>query len=60
MRETELLHMHNRGNSPFKVDIGRDVQLMGDVIFEKPVRLKIHQSTSFGEMIGEDVEVTGG
>jgi hypothetical protein len=45
---------------PVKVEIGRDVQVRGDLIFEQPVRLKIHESASFGEMIGEDIEVMEG
>ena len=45
---------------PVKVELGRDVQVKGDLIFEQPVRLKIHESASFGEMIGEDIEVMEG
>ncbi|MEE4175186.1 MAG: hypothetical protein V2I57_13120 [Xanthomonadales bacterium] len=45
---------------PVKVEIGRDVQVKGDLIFEQPVRLKIHESASFDEMIGDDIEVVEG
>jgi DUF4097 and DUF4098 domain-containing protein YvlB len=45
---------------PVKVEIGQDVQVKGDLIFEQPVQLKIHESASFREMIGEDIEVMEG
>ena len=45
---------------PVKVEIGRDVQVKGDLIFQQPVRVRIHESASFGEMIGEDIEVIDG
>jgi hypothetical protein len=36
------------------------VRVNGDLIFEQPVRLKIHESASFGEMTGDDIEVMAG
>jgi hypothetical protein len=45
---------------PVKVELGRDVQVKGDLIFEQPVRLKIHDTASFGEMTGDDIEVVEG
>jgi DUF4097 and DUF4098 domain-containing protein YvlB len=45
---------------PVKVELGEDVQVYGDLIFEHPVELKIHKSASFREMIGEDIKVIEG
>lgn len=44
-------------NKPVKVEIGEDVQVLGDLIFERPVELKLHDSASVGEIIGKQVEL---
>lgn len=45
---------------PVKVEIGEDVRVYGDLIFEQPVELKIHNSANVGEVIGEEVTVIEG
>ena len=45
---------------PVKVVIGEDVQVLGDLIFEHAVELKIHDSARVGEVIGDEVKVVKG
>lgn len=45
---------------PVKVKIGEDVQVLGDLIFEHAVELRIHGSARVGEVIGEEVTVVKG
>jgi predicted acyltransferase (DUF342 family) len=42
---------------PVYVEIGENVQIHGDLIFEQPVELKLHDSAEIGEIIGDDVEL---
>lgn len=49
----------NKRRKPVKVEIGENVRVHGDLIFEHPVELKIHDSATVGEIIGEEVTVVG-
>ena len=44
---------------PVYVEIGKDVVVRGNLIFEQPVELKLHDSAKVGEIIGDDVTVVG-
>ena len=48
---------NNSRNKPVKVEIGEDVQVYGNLVFEHPVELRIHDSASFGEVIGKEVTI---
>ena len=48
-----------RERKPVQVEIGKDVLVHGDLIFEHPVRLKIHDSARVGDIIGDQVEMVG-
>lgn len=50
----------NKRRKPVRVEIGEDVVVHGDLIFEHPVELKLHDSARVGEVIGDEVEVVGG
>lgn len=45
---------------PVKVEIGRDVIVNGDLIFEHAVELRIHDSARVGEIRGDEVTVREG
>ena len=45
----------NKRNKPVKVEIGKNVQIHGNLIFEHPVELKLHDSATVGEIIGDEV-----
>ncbi len=45
---------------PVKVEIGENVQVYGDLIFEHPVELRLHESARVGEVIGEDITILEG
>ena len=45
---------------PVQVEIGQDVVVHGDLIFEHAVELKLHDSARVGEIIGDKVEVIDG
>ena len=49
----------NKRRNPVKVEIGENVQVHGDLIFEQAVELKIHDSASVGEIIGDEVTIVG-
>ena len=46
-------------SKPIRVEIGKDVLVHGDLIFEHPVELKIHDSATVGDIIGDEVEMVG-
>jgi DUF4097 and DUF4098 domain-containing protein YvlB len=50
---------NNKRNKPVKVEIGEDVQIHGDLIFEQAVELKLHDSARVGEIIGDKVTIVG-
>ena len=50
---------HNKRRKPVRVEIGKDVLVHGDLIFEHAVELKLHDTARVGEIIGEDVEMVG-
>jgi DUF4097 and DUF4098 domain-containing protein YvlB len=50
----------NKRNKPVKVVIGENVQVHGDLIFEHPVELTIHDSARVGEVIGDEVTIVEG
>ena len=41
------------------MEIGQDVVVHGDLIFEHAVELKLHDTARVGEIIGDDVEMVG-
>lgn len=47
----------NKRDKPVKVEIGKDVRVRGDLIFEQPVELTRHSSSSVGEILGDDVTI---
>ena len=49
----------NKRNRPVKVEIGENVQVHGDLIFEHAVELKLHDSARVGEIIGDEVTIVG-
>lgn len=50
---------NNKRNKPVKVEIGENVQVHGDLIFEQAVELKLHDSARVGEIIGDKVTIVG-
>ena len=50
---------HNKRRKPVRVEIGKDVLVHGDLIFEHAVELKLHDTAKVGEIIGDDVELVG-
>jgi len=46
-------------NKPVRVEIGQDVVVHGNLIFKQPVELKLHDSASVGEIIGDEVKMVG-
>ena len=49
----------NKRRKPVRVEIGEDVIIHGDLIFEHAVELKLHDSARVGEIIGDEVEMAG-
>ena len=49
----------NKRRKPVRVEIGKDVVVHGDLIFEQAVELKIHDTARVGEIIGDEVELIG-
>jgi DUF4097 and DUF4098 domain-containing protein YvlB len=48
---------HSKRRKPVRVEIGKDVIVKGDLIFEHAVELKLHDTASVGEIIGNEVEI---
>jgi hypothetical protein len=49
----------NKRRKPVRVEIGENVIVHGDLIFEHAVELKLHETARVGEIIGDDVEMVG-
>jgi DUF4097 and DUF4098 domain-containing protein YvlB len=49
----------NKRRKPVEVEIGENVQVHGDLIFEHAVELKLHDSATVGEIIGDKVTING-
>jgi len=49
----------NKRHKPVRVEIGRNVVVHGDLIFEHAVELKLHDTARVGEIIGDEVEMVG-
>ena len=49
----------SKRNKPVYVEIGKDVVVRGNLIFEQPVELKLHDSAKVGEIIGDEVTMVG-
>lgn len=49
----------NNRRKPVHVEIGKDVVVHGDLIFEHAVKLEIHETARVGEIIGDEVEMVG-
>lgn len=45
----------NHRQKPVRVEIGQDVVVHGDLIFEHPVELSLHETAKVGEIIGDEV-----
>jgi len=49
----------NNRRKPVRVEIGENVIVRGDLVFEHAVELQLHESARVGEIIGDDVEMIG-
>jgi len=49
----------NKRRKPVRVEIGQDVVVHGNLIFEHAVELKLHDSARVGEIIGDEVKMVG-
>jgi DUF4097 and DUF4098 domain-containing protein YvlB len=49
----------SKRNKPVYVEIGKNVVVHGNLIFEQPVELKLHDSAKVGEIIGDEVTMVG-
>ncbi len=50
---------HSKRSKPVRVEIGENVIVRGDLIFEHAVELKLHETARVGEIIGDEVEMVG-
>ncbi len=57
VREPKGWGWNNKRNKPVKVEIGKDVTVHGDLIFEHAVELRVHASASYGNVVGDQVTV---
>lgn len=48
---------HNKRRKPVQVEIGENVIVHGNLVFEHAVELKLHETARVGEIIGEEVEM---
>ena len=58
IRKSKGWNLHKR-SKPIRVEIGQDVIVHGDMIFEQPVELKLHDTARVGEIIGDKVKMVG-
>jgi hypothetical protein len=56
VRESKSWSMNKR-SKPVHVEIGQDVVVHGDLIFESAVELKLHDTANVGEIIGDEVKI---
>ena len=49
----------NNRRKPVRVEIGENVIVRGDLVFEHAVELKLHETARVGEIIGDEVEMIG-
>ena len=49
----------SKRHKPVHVEIGQDVVVHGDLIFENAVELKLHDTARVGEIIGDEVKMVG-
>ena len=49
----------NKRRKPVTVEIGKDVVVHGDLIFDQAVELQIHDTAKVGEIIGDEVKLIG-
>jgi len=49
----------NSRHKPVRVEIGKDVLVHGDLIFEHAVELELHDTARVGEIIGDEVTMVG-
>lgn len=47
----------NKRSKPVRVEIGEDVVIHGDLIFEQAVELNLHDTARVGEIIGDEVKM---
>ena len=50
----------NKRHRPIRVEIGENVVVHGNLIFEHAVELKLHDTARIGEIIGDEVEMVAG
>ncbi len=50
----------NKRNKPVSVEIGENVIVHGNLVFEHAVELKLHETARVGEIIGEKVTIIDG
>ena len=50
----------NSRRKPVRVEIGENVVVHGDLVFEHAVELRLHDSAKVGEIIGDEVEIISG
>jgi predicted acyltransferase (DUF342 family) len=58
VRKSKGWNSSNR-RKPVRVEIGEDVVVYGDLIFEHAVELKLHDTARTGEIIGDNVKMVG-
>ncbi|HKJ16553.1 MAG TPA: hypothetical protein VJ984_04325 [Xanthomonadales bacterium] len=46
---------NNKRSKPVKVEIGQDVQVHGNLVFEHAVELRVHESATYGDIVGDEV-----
>lgn len=47
----------NKKNKRIEVYLGKNVEVDGDLIFERPVRLMVHETAEYDDIEGDDVDV---
>ena len=50
---------HSNRRKPVRVEIGKDVMVHGDLIFQHAVELKLHDTARVGDIIGDEVTILG-
>lgn len=59
VREPKSWWSSNNRRKPVRVEIGENVIVHGDLVFEHAVELELHKTARVGEIIGDEVEMIG-
>ena len=59
VREPKGWWNSNNRRKPVRVEIGENVIVRGDLVFEHAVELELHETARVGEIIGDEVEMVG-